>query len=502
MTNPRSSAQELIDAARRLYLFRDEIHTSLDALEERLGQPLRVAIVGSVKAGKSTLLNGLLGERIAPTDSRECTRIVTWYHQGAVPRVRGHLASGDVVTLPAKRQSDRLELELGGLTSDDFERLDVTWPAPGLSGITLIDTPGTVSASHTVSAQTDRFLLPDEGATGADAVIYLLRALHETDVAYLRSLHERTRHGNAAIGSIAVLSRADELGSGRLTAMAPINETAERLRNSPELEGICETIVPVAGLMGMGAMGLRQADFAVFKNLAELPHTETEQLLITAERFITAKDASLPAERVRVDLVDRFGMYGIRLALAAVRGGIDDAGELAVELLRRSGLDELRRVIDVHFTQRQAELKAHSVVLALHQLLRTHPVQGSAELLAAADRHMENAHTFAEMRLVGRIASGRLNLPEELGAELERLAGGRGSSPATRLGLTGEGIEFDRLLQEATTQLQRWRDKLGNPLLDRETREACAIAERTCEALIVGLLDPATSHRLAEAPAT
>src|SRR5690606_24487506 len=156
----------------------------------------------------------------------------------------------EIATLPAKRQRDRLELDLGGLSSEDFERIDVTWPVPGIGRITLIDTPGIASASHDVSRQTDRFLLPDEGATGADAVIYLLRSLHESDVQYMRALTERTRHGAATIGSIAVLSRADELASGRLSAMVSINESAERLRNSPELEGVCETVVPVAGLVG------------------------------------------------------------------------------------------------------------------------------------------------------------------------------------------------------------------------------------------------------------
>ena len=49
------------------------------ATRQRLDEPLRVAIAGRVKAGKSTLLNALVGERLAATDAGECTRIVTWY---------------------------------------------------------------------------------------------------------------------------------------------------------------------------------------------------------------------------------------------------------------------------------------------------------------------------------------------------------------------------------------------------------------------------------------
>ena len=52
---------------------------TLDAAVRRLDEPMRVAIAGRVKAGKSTLLNALVGEELAPTGTRECTSIVTWY---------------------------------------------------------------------------------------------------------------------------------------------------------------------------------------------------------------------------------------------------------------------------------------------------------------------------------------------------------------------------------------------------------------------------------------
>lgn len=45
-------------------------------LEEKLYQPLRVAVLGEVKAGKSTLLNALAGGVIAPSDVTETTACI------------------------------------------------------------------------------------------------------------------------------------------------------------------------------------------------------------------------------------------------------------------------------------------------------------------------------------------------------------------------------------------------------------------------------------------
>ena len=84
----------LTTAARRVLLLAIDAHRDdprhprwLHGQLLRLDEPLRVAIAGKVKAGKSTLLNALVGEQVAPTDAGECTRVVTWYRDGPSPRI-------------------------------------------------------------------------------------------------------------------------------------------------------------------------------------------------------------------------------------------------------------------------------------------------------------------------------------------------------------------------------------------------------------------------------
>ena len=81
----------------------------LQAVLDRLDEPLRVAIAGKVKAGKSTLLNALVGEELAPTDAGECTRIVTWYRDGITYRatLRAHAGRAPPGAVHPRRRRHR-----------------------------------------------------------------------------------------------------------------------------------------------------------------------------------------------------------------------------------------------------------------------------------------------------------------------------------------------------------------------------------------------------------
>jgi hypothetical protein len=65
-----------------------------------------------VKAGKSTLLNALVGEQVAPTDAGECTRVVTWYRDGTTPRIVLHPREGNPRPLPVRRHDGALTIDL------------------------------------------------------------------------------------------------------------------------------------------------------------------------------------------------------------------------------------------------------------------------------------------------------------------------------------------------------------------------------------------------------
>ena len=478
-----AEARALISAAREAYSIDHQAAATLTECLERLDQPLRVALAGSLKAGKSTLLNALVGQDIAPTDATECTKVVTWYRCGSTPSVTAWYDGDRYAHVPVQRRGGRLTFDLGELTAAHVDRLDVEWPARTLTQTTIIATPGTSSLSRDVSARTLSMLTPENASSGADAVVYLLRTLNATDVSFLGQISSHVGGEAGPLGVIGVVSRADEVGAGRMDAMMSAKEVAARFAAELEATGLCQAVVPVAGLLALGAETLRQSEFAAFEMLAQVPDADLQLAMLSADRF--SRPGLLPIDpELRASIVDRFGLFGIRMAVTLIKLGVHDSPTLAAELVERSGLSELRSVIDVQFGQRADQLKLHSALVTLQRTLEWRPISESAALRAEAGRMMADVHGFQELRLLGRMRSTAPKLPEPQLAELHRLIGGYGIDPSTRLGLDPDSAPAQRHTA-ALDAVQKWRRMSEHPLLDQFTARACEVAARSAEGVAV-----------------
>lgn len=457
----------------------------LERAVRRLDEPLRVAIAGKVKAGKSTLLNALVGEELAPTDEGECTRIVTWYRDGLTYRVTLHPLEGPPRQVPFTRDGGAIDVDLGGLRPDQVDRLDVEWPSSRLAHMTLIDTPGMGSLSADVSARAERFLVPETDETEADAVLYLMRHLHRTDLDFLETF--RDERSGTPVNSVAVLSRADEVGVGRIDSLESAARIADRCRDDPRIRAVAQTVVPVAGLLAQSGATLREDEFRALATIAAAPAADVDRLLLSADRFVHAPAPFLLTDLERTALLDRFGVFGIRLATTLLRDGtVTSSSTLSAELIARSGLTELRRVLLHQFAERSDLLKARSALATLEHVLSEHPTATSASLAGAIERITSNAHEFAELRLLNDIGIGAVRgKPEEIAA-MERLLGVRGSSISDRTGIEPTD-DPARLRTAVAHELQRWQRRAENPLSTPEQVTAARTLVRTCEGLLASL---------------
>jgi hypothetical protein len=451
----------------------------------RLDLPLRVAVAGRVKAGKSTLLNALVGEPLAPTDEGECTRIVTWYHDGVTYRVTIYPRSGEPRPARFDRLDDAVVVDLAGTDPDDVEHLDVEWPSASLRTMTLIDTPGIGALSVTPSTSTVEFLTPGEGReTDADAVLYLMKHLHATDVDFLSAFHDEEVSQATPVNAVAVLSRADEVGGGRLDSLESAATVAARYAHDPKVRRLAQTVVPVAGLLAQTGVTLREAEYRALETLGRAPAADVDALLLSADRFANS-DAHVGLTTMeRQALLERFGLFGVRLVVQLVRDGtVSNADALSKELEDRSGLPALRDVLLTQFAERRDLLKARSGLLAVEAVARAEPRPGSEELLGAVEQITAGAHELAELQLLATLRAGSVELkPAELEA-MERLVGGDGAAVTARLGLPPDA-SADEVRAKASAELARWQKRAESPMASREVADAARHLVRTCEAIL------------------
>ncbi len=466
------------------YRERPDVHNELDWIGRRLNQPIRIALAGTLKAGKSTLVNALVGEDIAPTDATEATRIVTWFRHGATPRVTANHRGGRRSNVPIARDpGDRgLTFDLARLDPHDVVDLDVEWPAAELIDMTIVDTPGTSSLSRDVSERTLRLLVPDDDVPRVDAVVFLLRTLNAPDIALLKQIGTLVGGSSGALGVIGVASRADEIGAGRIDAMLSAKDVATRFTAEMDKTGICQAVVPVAGLLALTARTLRQSEFVALEKLAGVDAAELSKAMLSVDRFVRA-DLDLPVDAAtRAALLERFGMFGIRISIAVLRAGISDSVALADELLERSGLIALRDVIDQQFAQRSDLLKAHTALLSLRRLVEANPIYATPFIVADIEPLLADTHAFEELRLLSQLRSRPTTLNDEEMASLRRIIGGAGTDAASRLGLQPDAT-YDGP-RAAFAAAQRWRRRADHPLNDPFTTRACRAAVRSAEAMV------------------
>lgn len=498
VTGMAEIVEDLLRVARAGYTKDVAALRVIDELGVRTREPLRLALAGMVKAGKSTLLNAILGEQIAPTDTGECTRVVTWYRYSATPAITLHPRSGPPRRMPIHRERGRLVLDLDGLTAEQVEWIDVGWPLQSLTGVTLIDTPGIASLSEDTSARAARFLTPDEAPPEADAVVYLLRHLHGSDVRFLRAFQDASIGQIRTVCAVGVLSRSDEVGSGRIDSLLSARKIARRFQLDDDLASLTLGVVPVAGLLAEGARTLRESEYIAFRELAGLERGDRERLLVSADRFVRDSTVTGLSATVRRDLLARFGIFGVRMAVTVIRGGARSSSELAAELIAQSGLVEVQDLVETHLQSRAEVLKARGIVLQVERLLREHPLDDDADMWAGIERFRLAAHALRELELLADAGSRRLPVDDDDAREAARIAGSEGTQTHRRLGLPAES-DPEVLGAAVRERIEHWRRLAVSPLSDTRVRSVAGVVVRSLEGVAseVGAgatLRPAPTH--------
>jgi hypothetical protein len=195
-------------------------------------------------------------------------------------------------------------------------------------------------------------------------------------------------------------------------------------------------------------------------------------------------------QEARVELLDRMGLFGVRLASELLRTGrVTSAEALANQLLRRSGLLALRQLLVTQFAGRSQVLKSRSALSAVAEMARA---EGGSSGRTALDRVRMvemGAHELTEIDFLQRVRSDPTDFAGVDIDEATRLMGESGPEPWRRLGVAA-GASPDETRTACLLAIARWRTIAEDPLLGRSSRELADGVVRSCEGVYAVLPAP------------
>lgn len=251
-------------------------------LADSCNQPFKLAVVGRMKTGKSTLINSLAGRPLAVTDVEEATATVNWFCFGEGPQLRlfsVHWKDGRVDAFPL----ERIKTDWTGKSEEvmarvkNAARLQLFSDAPRLREVQIIDTPGTGSAVDVHESAAQDFLNPHvheqsamEG-NKADAIIYVVGPVgREGDLENLELFHSGQIRNSDPYNSVCVMQKWDSLDAENPVLEAKAK--AERLEK--QLAGKVAAVIPVSGPIALAA---RAAPDEFFIRLLEVTTHAAEE---------------------------------------------------------------------------------------------------------------------------------------------------------------------------------------------------------------------------------
>lgn len=494
------------------------LYRKIDQCYQQLDLPMRVAIVGMIKAGKSTMMNALLGEKIVATGTVEATFNVNWLKYGESKSLLVHYKNGsppepksfeelEALTLRAEANSDSFNYLLS------IKYIELSYPNPILKKFNLIDTPGLASAYEADSENTKNFLqlhgqeltqATQEEASNADAVIYLFAKSFSESSQNTMAEFQGAAFGQATpINAIGVLTKVDDYWSDGEEPILKGREITERLQ-SEHLRGVLYTTLPVCGLLAFGAQTLTPEEFDTLMQLAALPESRLRVLVKNATRLREReypKEPEIPPADKRKLVLDRLGQYGIWLAANLIRSGIREKELLARKLFQRSGASELLDLIKSHFGNRAFLIK---LSVALQQIkaacfMEKQRLEGAdfqmvADIAGEFERLEVEEQGFQQLAVLHSYYQSELDFNKDEVRQLQAVTGENGTSLKARLEL-GENATDAEMTHVAQQRVQSWRQRANDYMsADSQTIEAATVIAHSYEQILYQIAQQEDSY--------
>jgi tetratricopeptide (TPR) repeat protein/GTPase SAR1 family protein len=282
-----------------------ELSPEAGRLVEVIDRPLLVTVMGEFSSGKSTFVNALLGEDVAPMGITPTTATINVLKYGSERMSRVVYLDDSVREVPWS-EVPRL---LRGLDAKEAKRIrlvEVLYPLETLLRVNVVDTPG-LNSIHPEHEETARRFIAE-----ADAVVWLFTADQAAKASEGEALGKIRGEGKKILG---VLNKIDRCSPDELKQiLAHVDK---------ELGPLLETVVPFAGRDALKARRQAPPDAEL---LAASNYPALERAL--EERFFSqARAIQREAARLRLGQL------------------LERAHKVGEGLLAGSRLDELDRTL-------------------------------------------------------------------------------------------------------------------------------------------------------------
>lgn len=494
------------------------IQDELQSLKQRLKEPLRVAVVGVIKSGKSTLLNALMGEKLLKTGENETTYNVTWFKYGNQPELQIHMKDGRIM----KEEVAALYKWTTHTTSNphikDVDYVVYKHPNPILKKIELIDTPGLKSSYMDDAENTLEFLGLDVAAlsdrttaegSNADAIIYAFHRGISQDENEMLQLFQNPLFANASpINAIGVLTKTDMYWGRHVSN--PLSEAKKitgRYKQIDEVRKLLYDIVPVSGQMVESHVKITQEQFQTLQNLSQLDDANVKRLFKGVHFFC---DYDFPDIEVspeeRAAIYETIGLYGAFVAIQKIKAGCSTLEELQHHLYIQSGMENLYSKITQHFGNRSFIIKFQFILSRIRTLCQSAMITCKHNqeirkkidyMINRCDEMVAKEHVFREMDVLQAFYNGHLNMTESESQELLEITGEYGSHCEAKLGVDNSH-SIRQLAEIAHKKSVKWLDKIDDIFSTRKDEEAAKILARSCEIMYYHLSCLAGYHSTSE----
>lgn len=319
-------------------------------VDKRCEEPFTLVILGDFKRGKSTIINALLGKKLAPINVTPETYTINEISFGHTQTVEAILENGQ-----------RVPLVLEDITRENLEKRMKLFPAkiscvqikdnaPILKSMRIVDTPG-LSDLESLDKQVQDYIV------NADAIMYAASCLlpfSESEQVFLATHVSPQRFGMLYV----LVNMIDALNS-----MADVNKIMRRFR------GISERIVPNAFVYGIsGGDELKRKlgeERPEDRGTREFYETQFFQFELSLERDIIMQKDVIRSKRVLTMLDRMHAEISSRLRM------ISDMAEMDKQLLEDKAREFEKQCDDLAAELEKRKPVLHLSILEMQQEAET-----------------------------------------------------------------------------------------------------------------------------------